>query len=536
MPVNSRHPEYAHRAEDFQTARDTIEGEREVKHGLRLTTYLPVPPGLDEASGQITVNQNTGNRDIRSSRYAFYASFAEFPELPGPTIEAFQGLVHAKKPRIELPPEMEYLRERATPGGDTLQDLWEQHTRELFSVGRHVLLGEVESDDAVLLAPYAGDSLINWQESDRDHQTVPTMLVFAEGDYEFKDNDEFEQQVITRYRELRLNQTDEETSETGAEPGVRYQVRLWKSKGASAATAATANTDATVVPDDAGNEWRDVLRLGVSYDFIPVVVSNTHEMGLQYGRIPILPISKIALSIFRMTADYKRALYIKGDPQVVIYGIPKEDAPETVGGSEIWTFDDPNAKAEYLDLDGDGIPFMRDAIRDDFERYVAAAGRLLEHSARNGQESGQAVEKRLNAQHVTIASVVMKGGEAMQAALRMVGRMLGLDEATIERIVFKPDTRFVETTMTGQELLQLVSSKNMGAPLSRRSLHMLMQRGQLTEMEFDEEESEIESEPPPLTGLVPVEDEDAEDDTSDDEEDDNASDSTDEEDDDAQEG
>lgn len=517
MPVDSKHPEYAHRAEDFQTARDTIEGEREVK-GFRLTAYLPVPPGLDEQSGQITVNQSTGQRDIRSSRYAFYASFAEFPELPGPTIEAFQGLVHGKPPRIELPEDMQYLMTSASPAGDTLQALWEMQTRELFSVGRFVFLGEIDEDtDDVLLCPYTCESLINWQETTRRDGTKLTMAVLRDIEYEFKDGDEFEQEIVSRYRELRIREDEGEAME--------YQVRLWKSSGQSAQTSTTVNTDATVELDENGNDWRRVLHFGAPFEFLPIIVSNTHEMGLSYGRIPILPISKLSLNIFRMTADYKRALYIKGDPQAVIYGIAKEDAPETIGGSEIWTFDDPNAKAEYLDLDGDGIPLMRDAIRDDFERYVAAAGRLLEHSDRNGQESGQAVEKRLNAQHVTVASVVTKAGEAMQAALRMVGRMMGKSDDEVASIEFVPNTDFVEATMTGQELLQLVSAKNMGAPMSRESLHALMKRGRLTDKSFTEEEEAISSEPPPINGL-----EGASSDELEEEEDDNEPEETDNED------
>jgi hypothetical protein len=370
-------------------------------------------------------------------------------------------------------------------------------TRELFSIGRFVFLGEVdEATDEAVLCPYVCESLINWQESSRRTGSTTTMIVLQEAEYQFKDGDEFEQEIVTTFRELRLRTEDEQQAES---EGV-YQVRTWKSRGSS---TATTGVDATVEQD-----WAPIERLGNPYDFIPIVVSNSHDTGLDYGRIPILPISKISLNILRLSADYKRALYVKGDPQAVVYGIAKEDAPETIGGSEIWTFDDPNAKAEYLDLDGQGIPLMRDAIRDEFERYVAAAGRLLEHSQRNGQESGQAVEKRLNAQHVTIAAIVIKGGQAMESALRMIGRMMGMDESDIDGIEFVPNVDFVEATMTGQELLQLVSAKNMGAPLSKASIHELMKKGRLTDKTFEDEQSAIDSEPPSVTGLTQVEPDD----------------------------
>lgn len=484
MTVTSRHPSYLEQELDWQISRDTIAGERRVKYDRNLTFYLPVPPGMQEG---VTTYFILDRQQLKPGRYRFYASFAEFPDLPGPTLDAFMGLIGQKDPKIELPAQMAYMLERATPSGENLLELWQTVMREVLSAGRVSLLPDVvPGTDEIALVPYKAEALTNWSQTTKREGSQIQLAVLEEHLLELSGEDEFEHKEATVYRELRMR-------------GGVYQVRTWRADGGSAASF-TAQVSPGVGGSDA-SEWVTPTLFGRPFavDSVPIIVANSYGIGLRYGRIPILPIGKIALAIFRRSADYNRALYIKCDPQVFLSGVQEDDIPETIGGSEIWAFPNPQAKAAYLDIDGNGIPHLRTATMDDYDRYVAAAGRLLEHTARAGQESGVAVGKRLTAQHVTLASVTKEVGSAVLAALQNVAKILGADP---KEVVFEPNLDFTQTEMTGQELLEFVTSKNQGAPIALKTIHDVARRRGVTQLTFDEEMALIDAEEPILPAVA----------------------------------
>jgi hypothetical protein len=491
MPVDTTHPFYEDQTEDWLTARVSVAGEKAIRNDL--VRYLPVPPGMPAPQ----FNPG-GSKFKQTDRYGWYASFAEYPEIVAPTVEGFQGLMHEKPPTVKLPAKMEYLIEKATPNGDSLDDLWESVTREMIVAGRQVLVGEVVGDEA-LSVPYHAESLINWMVSTKREGAVPSLCVIRESSFEPDDKDEFRQRLITRYRELRL-------------VGDRYGVRLWKSVAATP-TETLRDTvgnplqqqTSTIVPmgapqreavdgaDEEGFVFPERMGAG-AFDFIPIDVGNASGLGFVYGHVPVLPMSRRAMSIFRRTADYNRALYVKGDPQaVIISDMAEEDLPTTIGGSGIWLIP-TGGDAKYLDIDGTGLPLLREAIVDDYSRFVQEAGRFLESSDSNPNESGRAVEKRLQAQRVTLRSLVIEAGRLMEAHLRTLGRMLDLSESELKEISFVPNMDFTENVMTGQDLLQYVTAKNTGAPWSLKSMHAKMAKGGLTDMTFEDEMSEVRGE------------------------------------------
>lgn len=512
MPVSTTHPFYDDQADDWTTARVAVAGEKAVRADIQ--KYLPVPPGMGQPATRPAQPSKYGIQYYQHDRYSWYSTFAEFPDIVAPTVEAFQGLIHEKKPRVELPAAMEYLREKATANGESLDELWKMVTRGLINAGRQILLAEVlPGTDMVVSCPYHAESLINWRISTPREGSVVSLAVLAEGVFEPDTDDDFEVELVTKYRELRLVDGT-------------YSVRLWEASSGVSTSPATQDggkvQQSTEVlptlsePDRVEQMGQDEsgfvspMRLGSEFGFIPIDVGNSDGVGFTYGHIPILPMAKIALSIFRKSADYNRALYNKGDPQaVIISDMPEEDLPTTVGGGEIWLIPTgPGADAKYLDIDGNGIPLMESAIDKLFARFVQEAGRFLESNDRtNPNESGRAVEKRLSAQRVTLRSLVIEAGRLMEKHLRTIGKMLGLDEAALREIKFEPNMDFTELKISGQELLQLISAKNMGAPWSLRSMHRVISQGGLTDMTFEEEMRALNDEqellgPPPTSTLA----------------------------------
>lgn len=484
MPINSVHPSYKKQTEDWETMRDALEGEAAIREKVR--RYLPPPPGMN-THGSHDINDILGMaaKGIQS-RYSHYATFAEWPEIVQMTANAIQGLIHEKPPTVELPGYLEYLIETATPSGDTLQELWEAMTREVFAAGRISLLAEIFNDETYI-CPYVAESLINWHVLPKMLGGGATLVVLKEVRSQPKADDKYEHEDIETYRELELFQPTNDAGEPIGDPV--YRVRIWRGKEGDEPEIVRSDStdgDGWIVPQFFGKQW----------DEIPLTVSNTRDRTFKFGPLPLIAAAKRAISIFRKTADYFRSLYNKGDPQAVLWGVEKDDVPSSIGGSQIWAFPDAEGKAEYLDIDGDGIPMQRDAIKDQYERFEIETGQLINGSDTEGVKSGEALRREAAGQQVSVKSVVINAGAALQAHLRTMARLMGKSDADIEAIVFQPNLDFAEPLMSGKDFADYVMAKTGGGPISMQTLHDLARRHKITDREFEEEMKLIEEEGP----------------------------------------
>jgi len=484
MGVDAQHEEYKARLPDWRRIRDALDGERVVK--ARRQEYLPPPPGMQSELGNELIGA-TGKRTV-SGPYDFYLSFAEFPEIVDPALTGFQGMIHSGTPVVELPDDLAYVQEDATPRGDNLFVLWQQVTREVLAGGRAGLLAEIGEDDEVSLCPYSAESVVNWTERTQRDGGGASLVVLREcrtvQAQDAKGNvDPFSTEERILWRELRII-------------GGVYQVRVWEDAGRPGPANVSTTDPASklrIVKD-----WVTPQFFGKPLDYIPFTCINALDIGYSYGAIPILPLVRRAFSIYRLTADYRRALYLKGDPQPYIAGVVKgsKDVPKRFGGEELWTFSNANAKVGFLDIDGQGIPLMRQAIADEYERFDQEGGRLLSTTQR--AESGDALARRMRAHQVTLRNVVINAAMGMEQALRVVAEVAQEDE---ESVSFKPSLNFSEPELTGSEALQWVQAKSGGFPISDRTLHDLAVRGGVTDKSFEDEVDEMDQEGAALSAI-----------------------------------
>lgn len=87
--VDTKHPAYVERSEEWLIMRDTAGGEKQVKAAS--TTYLPQPSGFKA--------QADGGRAL----YEAYQKRAQFPEIVLPTIHGMVGVIHRTEAQIEMP-------------------------------------------------------------------------------------------------------------------------------------------------------------------------------------------------------------------------------------------------------------------------------------------------------------------------------------------------------------------------------------------------------------------------------------------------
>ncbi len=483
--VTFTHPEYDELIPQWLATRDVLAGPARIEDGG--TDYLPAPPG---ASGSAVTFTPEGKRlNPEGDRYEFYLSMAEFPDITAIAVDGMQGLIHGEPPEVTLPDSMNYLHDQATPDRMSLADLWEYVTREVISSGRIGLLAEIGDNDRVYLCPYNAETIRNWRLDPRRAGGLPRLIVLLEASEEAEGA--FGSELRKVYRVLRRIQVDGQ---------MRYVVALYSEDDNGEFVPQVPDEflddegqviDGIVEDPETGEIMFTPQFIGaIAAEEIPFTVINAMNTRFSVGRIPIYCMVQRALSIYRKSADYNRSLYIKSDPQIVLAGVPKGQEPENIGGNSLWSFTSKDTRWGMLDIDGQGIPLQRQSINDQYDRFMEEGGRMLDTRDR-GAESGEALRRRSQGHTITLSSIVTNAAAGMRLALQSIARITNADP---DSIVFNANLDFLESNMTGQELLQLMMARNEGAPISLQSIHRLAQRRGLTIEEYVDELNQYQGE------------------------------------------
>lgn len=453
MAVDTRHPDYADRLEEWRIMRDASRGEIRVKEsGIN---YLPMPAAFASMPDQGV------------AYYAAYQKRAQFPEIVTPTIGGMVGVIHRKEAEITLPDAMTGMWERATPEGLPLEALHRRITTELLTTGRHGLLVDFPEEGADLpyIAGYPAETIINWDDSG-DFAVLDESGLFRDG---FQWNEE------QRFRVLEL--------QDGA-----YTVTTYRQGVASE----------PVTP-----QGRDG-----AMDRIPFVIMGARDLSPHPENPPLLGVARSALAMYQLSADYRWQLFMTGMETLVIVNGGGEDSELQVGAGVVIQLNgepgrEPDAK--YIGPAGTGIEAHRFALADERAAAVQAGARLFESEGRSA-ESGEALRLRYTAQTATLTTIAQTSAQGLEAALRHAATMMGLNP---EEVTVAPNMDFIENPLTPTDAQALVGMWQDGA-ISYTTLYENLRRGEIASQERDWEQErdlidqdETGRDDPAVAGLLP---------------------------------
>lgn len=461
--IDQHHPAYDYRHPDWILMQDSYEGERRIK--LRGNTYLP------ETSGQIALGLG-GNKEGQVL-YDAYKLRANYPPLVLDTANALVGILNKEPPVIELPDSMTELLDSATDQGEPLSALLRRIQLHQLLPGRHGLLVDVDPNKNLpYLVDFTALQIINWDD------IAPT------GQAE---------------RKLTLVVLDETRQ-------VRNGFRWEEKEKYRALTLGDAGNLFTVSVEDDGTKLADVVPSiqGKTMDRIPFVFINSNDLVPDPSAVPLLGLANLALTIYRGDADYRQALFMQGQDTLVIIGEDidpeSEDEKVIVGAGAMINL--PSSKTEadakFIGADSQGIPEMRSAQENDFERAQNYGMQMMSKGA--GAEAAETLKIRVAARTADLVSIAQTSAAGLEQALKIAAEWIG---ANPDDVRVEPNTDFIDESMPAAELLGYMNAKSRGAPLSLKSIHALMRKGDLTALTMEDEQEAIDGEPPPddVTGV-----------------------------------
>lgn len=447
-PPYSYHPEYEEYASDWRLLLDCYKGDRGVKDGG--TLYLPETKSMRE-DGMATVSQD-GYKS-----YVEYQKRAAFPDYVREAVQTMNGLVHRKPAVITLPPQLDYLYEHATTNGEGLQALLQKITEELLLLGRIGLLVDIQLDqNEPMVHLYRAPAIVNW-DGETTHRNRRFVVLDQSG---FKVNmDTLEWKYSTDVLTYRLK---------------------------NGRVEALRNVDGVEEPIKIPN------LSGVTLARLPFVFCNSTDLVAAPQRPPLLGLANISLTIYRAEADYRQTLFMQGQDTLVVQGASKPEGGWRVGAGYAITLEGPDADAKYIGIGSAGLMEQRLAMENDKREAAETGGRLLQSKGTQA-ESNEALQTRISARSATLVGMVRTAAAALVEVIKLVGEFKGVDtsEATVV-----PNTDFVLDMITGQDLNQMTEAQIKGAPISRRSVHTMLAKRDMTNLSFEDEMAQIEQEGP----------------------------------------
>lgn len=482
MSIESVHPDYNDKQVDWETMRDTYRGQRWIKS--LGTKYLKPTSGQVEDG----VYQS---REPGKTAYEAYLSRAIFPNHVADAVGVLVGVMHRKSAVIDLPPELESMREKATRKGESLDQLLRKINEEQLLTGRFGLLADAPRTGSVpFIVTYKAESITNWDDE---------LVDGPEGEF-----------VRRELNFLVLREDTFKRGEGTAGPVFdwseqrRFRVCRLVKNAPDAETGAKLGPDesdddllyATYVEYDETRGEITVPRMaGRPMNEIPFTVIGANDLCLTPDDLPLLGLAELSLSIYRSEADLRQTTFMLGQDTLVVIGEETDENGElkqttTRVGAGAKISVQQGGDAKFIGVNGDGLPEQRRILSEDYSRAREMGSRLLEPRA--GQaESGEALKVRVAAQTASLMQIALTAAAGLERCLKQCARWIGADESKVK---VTPNLDFSDANERPASLRDLMDSKAKGAPITLESIHQWMQDNGFTKLSFEDEMKRLAAE------------------------------------------
>ena len=467
MAIDSEHPEYKNKKEQWEKLRDCVAGQESIhEKGVK---YLP------RLSGQ------------SDNDYKAYKARAAFYNATGRTVDGLSGMVFRKEPTINVPAGLKPYLNDVTLNGMSLLGFAESIVDDAISVGRAGILVDYPTTAAGVtraqaeaanirpfLKHYTAENIFNWKVEGRNNSQVLTQVRLWEV-AELPGDGEFEGVERKQIRVLDLDAAG------------NYRQRVF-----------------IKVKTPAGEKWiqdgDDIIALkkGAPLKEIPFFFVNVKNGTANTEKAPLIDLANINLSHYVSTADLEHGAHFTGLPTAVILG--HQDVAEDgqnaqeyrIGAATAWVFPNPDTKVQYLEFNGQGLEALEKRIEKKEQQMAFLGARMLQPE-KAGIEAAQTLQIRQMGEVSVLASLTGAAGDAIEKALAFMSDWAGFGD----KVEFTLNKDFIAAAMSPQELTALLATWQAGGMAFEDFLYNL-KRGEIVREERTAEDirSEVETENP----------------------------------------
>ena len=452
-------PEVVAQMPTWQLVEDCYLGQQAIMAKGKI--YLPDPSPMDE------------DEAVKYQRYQDYQKRAVFYNATRRTASAMSGMVFAKYPTLDIPPELERIKTNVDGGVLSLVGQARQAFLMLLLKGRGGLLADYPYVPSKGYKPtreqvknynyvpkirlFEPEHIINWRVESINNANKLTLLVLKESYVKSDDGfkAEYGEQLIV-YRWI---------------DGVVHH-SLYQKDGV----------------------WREVqsdVLDGVTD--IPFTFFGSNDNDETMDDSPLYDLAVLNLAHYRNMADYEEGNFITGQPSLFITGLTKEWVTDIVNqghpirlGARTANILGSGSNAFLLQATANSGLYQ--ALQDKKDQMVALGAKLIEPNG-STKTATEAQSEKADETSV-LATLANNLSDAYSRALNYCAEFLGVNH----KCTMALNTRFDSSKMTPQERQQLISEWQAGA-ITWGEMRARMVDDEIAFIEDDElAKAEIESE------------------------------------------
>lgn len=496
MPVDSTHSAYDEALPKWERIRAVIGGSDSVKEAGE--KYLP----------KLT--------DQSTDEYEAYKMRAHFFNATARTRDGFSGMIFRKPPTIEAEPLKAFL-EDCDLGGQSFNAYAKHVTDEVIGPGRIGTLIEFNaSENRPYICAYLAEQVINWRYERINGRNVLALLVLKESvtkasaigaTYSANPSAVTEQKSAnTLFKSGDGTGPGPQPSQIAGksgeddpfQPAIVEQLRVYKLTPAPGGETEIEKRGEEEVPimrlavicevwrkdAEKGKQWElyetlTPIRKGKPLPEIPFVFHGPRDSSAEIERPPLEDIAETNLSHYRSSADLEHGRHFTGLPTAWVAGFPK-DSIMKIGSATAWVSTDPNAKAAYLEFEGQGLGALKEALEQKENHMAVLGARMLEQSKR-AVETAEAMQIRAAGEGSVLSNIASSLSQSFTLVLKWALWWQGTADKRLSDIgdeaIVTLNTDFQALKLDAPTIVALVKSWQVGA-LSHDSLVYVLKQGE----------------------------------------------------------
>lgn len=414
-------PEYVEAQASWTLVKDCVKGSKAIK--AKGVTYLPMPNPYDQS-------------DINKKRYYALLNRAMFLNVTARTKVGLIGAIFRKTAEVDLPSEIEYLKDNANGSGQPLEQLSKRAVGEVLETARGGLFTDYAAIDTSNIANtvkaktdlqqahihlYLADNIINWREDVVNGISRLVLVVLAEIYTDIAD-DGFTFTTKYQYRALTL------------ENGV-YRHRLFR--------------DGITTLDAEPRDYN-----GNTFDHIPFHFIGAEDNDATIDKAPLEDLAEVNILHYGNSATVEESGFISSQPTLFYTTNIAQDEFEKwnpngiqVGSTRGYSLGS-EGKAELVQASESQLALK---LMEQKEKQMLMIGARIVQAT--GQaETAEAVRIRYSSDNSILGTVAGNVSDAMKSAMHdVLLYMKGSSES--DAVKYWLNQEFFPETMTSQDIL-----------------------------------------------------------------------------------
>ena len=435
MPVSQTHAEYNKNVDKWKLTRNAATGL-----------------SFEEARKYIPRRTHE-----EQDQYYHRVEKAIYTNYTGRTREGLKGAIFRLPPRIELPPDMEFMLDNADGAGQSLTQVAKLAADEVMETGRFGLLADYPMVDENLtveqvrrmglqphIATYTAESIINWHVHVMNGRRQLGMLVLKENSPVHYD--EFTWDYVDRYRVLRLNEDQQYTQQLYDENGdaITEEITI---RGAS----------------------------GQPFDYIPFHFIGSRDNLPDIDEPILYDIARVNIGHFPNSADQENNLSVHGGGTLVVSTDMSPEAFQSANPGGITVGENAGlilsegGKAELLQLGSASAIGTEMAHKE--QMMVQIGAKII---TKTGQRTAEEARIQATSENSMLDTMVGNINEAFTAVIYDCRAFISPTDA---EIVFSLNDDFWQDSIAPQEIMAMIQGNDAGVMPKIDIVRRLMDAG-----------------------------------------------------------